>query len=286
MSCLDEMAIHSYDKEHGMYATTFHFHRYHNKQADHEGKLLLLHGIRLGGIETWEPIVEKLTGWSEILVPDLPCSGSLNPPNTTSHDFTLQQLLDPIVELIAQHQWKSFDLVGYSYGGFLSLFLARMLSNHVQNHVIIESALLVDAIENLHCAGKGLMQIAELMHYDPERGNQRFSENVYRRATRQFALVANTLKTANPLGFANLVQLLNQVYKQPVEALWELLEAQKNMTMLMTKPLSIEKSNMLDSITQRCPWKIDYIDNADHSVLFSEPHRIAKTLSQLKREWP
>lgn len=273
----------SYARQKGLYSAHIegmHFHLYKNQGEISKGPLLLLHGIRLGGIQTWEPIIKQLKGWSEILVPDLPGVGLLNPHNKTDHDFDLKILVHSLSHLVEQHGWSTFDIAGYSYGGFLSMLLASHLDHKITRHFIIESALLVDGVDRLHLAGTNLNNIANLMQTDPDLGNEYFSELVSNKNTRQFQIASNRRPIYNYLGFANLIKLLTSVYQAPIESLWSIIKDQKSVTMLLAAPLSTEKQNMLMDISRYVNWNTLFLDNSDHSLVFTAPDRIANFLNE------
>lgn len=269
-------------RQHGFYTAhipNIHFHYYKNTAISYHKPLVLLHGIRLGGIETWEPIVQQLQGWSDILVPDLPGAGALNPLNKTDHDFDLAILLQALKNLIDLQKWESFDLVGYSYGGFLSMMLAPLCRPNIAHHFLIESALLIDTVDNLSLAGDGLNNIAELMKSNPVAGNQYFSTLVSNNSSRNFSLKANIRPIHNPLGFANLLKILTEIYKAPKDEIWTVINAQPPVTTLLCEPTHEARYNMLTAIRKYHPWNIFYIRNANHGVVFSNPDIIAKALN-------
>jgi pimeloyl-ACP methyl ester carboxylesterase len=256
-----------------------HYHIYKNSNNSSGEKLLLLHGSRLGGLETWDAIVRELRGWSEILVPDLPGVGALNPLNKTDHDFDLAALLQALVDLLDLCRWSNFAVLGYSFGGFLSMVLAQHLGTRILRHFNIESALLSDTVENLPVIGERLNSIAELMNSNPTFGNQRFSELVSSSNKRRFALKSNTRPIPNPLGFANLIKIMTKVYFSP-EVVWSIINAQKSITTLLTMPATEGKLNMLACIQKIHPWKVATIENVDHSVVFNNPKAVAKKINE------
>lgn len=269
-----------YIRQHGFYKAhidQLHFHTY-KCETEENKKLLMLHGIRLGGIETWNSVIPELKGWNEILVPDLPGAGALNPLNQTDHDFDLEILLQSIINLIEQHRWKNFDIVSLSYGGFLSMMLAQHLKDRIKRQFIIESALLINTVEKLHLAADSLNNIAELMKTSPALGNEYFSKLVSNEQS-QFSIKANTRPIHNPLGFANLLRILTKIYCASEKEIWSIIDAQKNVTTLLTEPASIEKKNMLAAITKRQAWNVVTVENSDHSIVFREPLRIANILN-------
>ena len=273
----------TYDRQQGTYTAHIegmNYHLYKNRNPDAKGRLLMLHGIRLGGIETWESIIRQLNQWSEILVPDLPGVGLLNPMNQTDHDFSLDDLVRSISQLIKQHDWDQFDMVGYSFGGFLSMFLAQHLNNKIVHHCVIESALLVDAIESLPSAVNNLNHIAALMQSNPEQGNECFSELVSNNNARKFAITSNRRPIHNPLGFANLIRIIASAFSEPVAYIWSTINEQKNMTMILSTPLSTKKTKMLASIGKEQDWNILFMDKTDHSIVFTDADRVACLLNQ------
>lgn len=277
--------INRYQRQHGWWHDNkMHFHLYRDPQQPYRC-LLLLHGIRLGGVETWEPIIRDLTEWSDILVPEIPGVGALNPLNESDHDIDLETLLTSLIALIERHKWVEFDVFGYSYGGFLSMMLGNRLKNRIKNSIVFESALLADEVENLHQAGTGLLRIANIMRTDAIKGNESFSEIVFaKKSPRQFPISTQKLKVYNPLGFVNLISILNEIYLLPVPELWKIIENQPRLILLMTLPLATEKIKMLRCFQERCSWKVIYLENADHATVLTNPTCITDFLIQLAKE--
>ncbi len=276
------MIISNYIRTHGFYSAhipAMNYHHYKKNFANNERKLLLLHGIRLGGLLTWEPVIRNFNEWSDILLPDLPGAGSLNPMNKTIYDFDLEVLLEAIINLIEQLDWQQFDLAGYSFGGFLSMMLAQRLKNRVSRHFILESALLIDLPENLPTSTAGLNPIAELMQTNPARGNQSFSETVYGKNVRPVSLAFKPIPNPNPLGFGNLLKILISIYNY--DDIWSIINAQNNVTMLVTEPAFEPRKNIIDVVLKKYPWKIVTMHNVDHSVIFTNPNEVAVHL----KEW-
>lgn len=269
-----------YTRSHNTYTSyvpELHYHIYKNKNNCDDSKLLLLHGIRLAGLETWDGVVQRLDGWSEILVPDLPGVGTLNPMNKTTHDFNLDILLESLVALIEKHRWSSFDICGLSYGGFLSMMLAKYFPQKISHHFIIESALLVTTPERLPRAGKNMQEIMNLVKEDVDLANQKFSELVSG-PKRRFSLKASIRPIHNALGFTNLLNILVDVYLSG--EIWSIIDAQKSVTALITEYAPGETWDMIECIRKRYPWEIVTIDNADHSVVFTNKPLIANILNQ------
>jgi pimeloyl-ACP methyl ester carboxylesterase len=277
--------MHKYNYTHETYESyhqKLHYHLYKFDNSYSDRKLIMLHGIRLGGLETFHPVTKNLNQWSEVLVPDLQGAGSLNPMNKTDHDFDLEMMLQSLTDLIDLHGWTDIDLLGYSYGGFLSKMLAMKLEKRILRHLIIESALLIDAVENLPAVGMRLTEIAELMHTNPDLGNQQFSELVSDPKQRRISLRLNTRPVHNPLGFANLLKIISKVYCDG--DIWSIIEAQKSVTNFLSIPISAEKQNLLASIRKRREWKVINIDVPDHSFVFTHPELVANKINQWRNE--
>ena len=256
-----------------------HYHHYENTTCKNKKKLLLLHGSRLAGLETWEKIIGGLDGWSEILVPDLLGVGYLNPLNISCRDFDLNSLLAYVVDLITLHQWASFDIASYSFGGVLSTFLANKLCNQVKKQLLIESALLIATPDQVSAAAHKMNGIANMMSLDPERGNLEFSKLVSKnKNTRSFSITANTRPIYNPLGFANLLYVLSEILL--TQDVWSLLSKQKFVSALITERATDEAKGALTEMERLNSWHIYRVTNADHSMVFFQQERISTILNE------
>ncbi|MEL0638664.1 alpha/beta hydrolase [Marinomonas sp. TI.3.20] len=239
-------------------------------------KLLLLHGSRLAGLDTWGRVVPNLTEWSEILIPDLPGVGSNNPQNVTDHDFTLSMIIDSIKSLIDKYGWSEFDLVGYSIGGFIGSAFLKAYPDMILNQLIIESALFVVPEKKLSEVGVTMNEIADLMLTDPDKGNNTFSDLVSSNQ-RKFPLSTSVRPIHNALGFANLLRILGGFCLS--DKVLPLIDCQRNTTLVVTEYSTREANEMAFHIKQRISCEVISIPNFDHSFVFVDPIMTANLIN-------
>ena len=106
-------------------------------------RLVLLHGAGLAGDLTWRLVVNYLTEWDEVLIPDLPGMGESRWLDEESTGF--EEYLGAVAEFLRCQGWSQFDLVGYSFGGLLAMHLAGLSDApfEVQRLGLIEPAALL-----------------------------------------------------------------------------------------------------------------------------------------------
>jgi len=267
--------------EHHTYNTILgklHYHSYAYLNPASNRRLLLLHGSRLGGLDTWNNILGKLDScWSHVLVPDLPGIGKLNPQNLGAYDFTLSDILDVIIQLVEQHDWENFDIASYSFGGVISAFLSSKIPTKINRQLLIEPSMLNASHTYYHIIANKLQKIAEMISVDPQKGNAAFSRLITLQQ-RRFALQANTRPIENPLGFANILQILAKIYRDG--KIINLLQSQPKTTLIATEYMRNEAKIMVNYISNNLKWKVYFIPNADHSVIFSQTEIITTLLKK------
>lgn len=103
--------------------------------SPHNPPLLLLHGF-LGDARDWAALIPYFSTRYYCLVPDLPGHGQTQVLDT---QFSMPACAQLLIEWLDTHQINCCDLLGYSMGGRLALYLALHFPTRFRR-VILESA--------------------------------------------------------------------------------------------------------------------------------------------------
>ena len=120
-------------------------HKIHKKEGHHieywlknsgsKTATVMLHGFGGSGYWTWHRTIDSIAEDRPVLLPDLLWFGSSyssQTPSLTSQARAMQSLLKEL-------KWDKFDLVGTSYGGFVSLLLSIMIPQKIKKLILIDS---------------------------------------------------------------------------------------------------------------------------------------------------
>jgi 2-succinyl-6-hydroxy-2,4-cyclohexadiene-1-carboxylate synthase len=102
-----------------------------------ERPLLLLHGFT-GSSQNWEPLLPYLTPHREVVAVDLLGHGR-TPAPPRANRYSVELIAADIIDLLDQLAIEQTDLLGYSMGGRLALYLAVQAPQRVRS-LILESA--------------------------------------------------------------------------------------------------------------------------------------------------
>lgn len=252
-------------------------------------RLLLVHGAGIGGELTWSFVTHYLSGWDEILIPDLAGMGGshfLNKKQPSLTDY--QQQLD---ELIAEVNWPAFefDVAGYSFGGML---VERWLRNTNFNCLcfLIEPAMLfsTDALQILE-KSKNYADAANLILQDPynETAYVQFLDNVSPKRDRtdiSEQLIIKRLQQ-NPIGFAHSLLAVTAGLNSESGYFTKWVSPWVGASFVggLSWPVMHERHKLLAD--QSANWHFETIANADHSLVFTRPRSIAKVMNTLANEF-
>ena len=112
-----------------------HHVEYWVKNSGTKTPVLLLHGFGGSGSWTWQRMLDAVSEDRPVLVPDLLWFGNSH----SSRPPTLQTQADAVQSVLDEQNWTSFDLVGTSYGGFVSVQLSLMMSQNIKKLILIDS---------------------------------------------------------------------------------------------------------------------------------------------------
>lgn len=254
-------------------------YRLYRCSALSDRRLLLLHGGGVDGQVTWEPIINHLLHWSEILVPDLRGTGKTHFPDHQEHAFETSDVVADMEALLDSHDWKSFDLGGYSYGGLVAMQLKSIRPEAVDKTYLFEPGLLSGADEQaLLSRRETLLQAARKLCIDEELeyGLQIFLDAVSPKRSRNSRNeeIVRARLAHRPKGLAAILEAVTNAAKKLDRA--QLIAAQQHVSSFVGARSSGEIFDFCQQIAeQRADWTCHLISGADHALPFQKPETIA-----------
>ena len=97
--------------------------------------LVLVHGFGGSGMMTWSRIIADVAVDRAVILPDLLWFGESH----SDQERTLAKQAEALSMIIEKEEWREFDLVGTSYGGFVSLEYSRHHQHSIQKLILIDS---------------------------------------------------------------------------------------------------------------------------------------------------
>ncbi len=122
---------------HGWGDWSLHYRHWHNPAGD--GVLVALHGAGVAGALTFAPMLPRLAGYRDVLVPDLYGAGQTR-HGAGERPFEMDELADHLLRWILGFDFQDIDLAGYSFGGLVAMMIAAPLG--IRRLTLIEPALM------------------------------------------------------------------------------------------------------------------------------------------------
>lgn len=257
-----------------------------NSAATTGRRLVLLHGAGVAGELSWTYVANYLTGWREILIPDLAGMGkshflSAPQPGVTPY----AQQLD---ELIHALDWQEFDVAGYSFGGMVAEYWLR---SRPFNGLcfLLEPAMLYAADAGV-LLGKARLyeQVAQQIVANPAEPAPyiRFLDSVSPARNRQDKteqLTIDRLQT-NALGFAQALAAVGTALQQQPDYYLDWVSPWPGASFAgsLSEPAMHERHRQLAASSQH--WHFEVVDGADHSLVFTRPRAIAAVMNRCLAE--
>lgn len=246
---------------------------YHVETTGTGPVLVLLHGFT-GSSRTWDAHIPVLSKGFRTVTIDLPGHGQTNSP-TTIDRYIMQSVANDVVEIIGQVANKSINLLGYSMGGRLALYMAIHYPNLIDK-LILESASpgLRSAAEReqrrntdeqlaMFIETEGISKFVDYWQNLPlfaSHRNLSASDRAFQRQER----LKNT-----PLGLANSLRGMGTGI-QP--SLWEHLESLHMPVLLLTGVLDSKFVFIAQQMHQLLPLsRLTISDYAGHTVHLEDP---------------
>lgn len=245
-------------------------------------RLVLVHGAGVAGRYTWEALQHFLTGWSEILVPDLRGAGDTQSLDSHEHPFLVEELVADLQALLSHLGWTRFDLGGYSLGGLVSLLLKQNLRDQVEKQYLLESAALdrLDWQETVSVRQQFAAAAQVLHQQDAETGIKRFLDTISpnRRVSEQVEKLTIQRLGERAKGFAHSLEAVNVAINQLDRE--RLLAAQGDVSSFIGS-LSVDPMHELHRfLAEQMPnWHYFMIPGTDHSLPYQKPRQIAQLMN-------
>lgn len=264
------------------------YYRIYRFSALNRRRLLLLHGGGVDGRITWEPILNHLLHWSEILVPDLRGTGRTHFPDREEHGFETEDVVADMEALLDSLGWDKFDLGGYSYGGLIAMQLKAARTRSVEKTYLFEPGLLGGSNEKeLLSRRETLLQAAEKLRIDDEleHGLGIFLDAVspHRSRNSRNEEIVRARLAHRPKGLAAILAAVTHAARRLDRA--ELVELQAHVSSFVGERSGGEIYDFCREISeQHADWQCHLISGADHALPFQKPEAIAKLMnSDLER---
>lgn len=254
-------------------------------------RLVLLHGAGVAGEVTWTYIANYLDQWQELLIIDLAGMGgssfhSIQQP--MSKDFAVQ-----VTELLEALDWTEFDLAGYSFGGmvahhFLEQFYFSLSGLEFEGLLfLIEPAMLFSSeITHLQQKADEYSAIADAVvakKGDVETYRQ-FLDSVS--PARRPNPVADELTMKrlqeNSAGFSAALKAVSVSLKSEGENYVNWCSPYPGLSFVGGLSVDVMKQRHQRLTVESVDWQYIEVPNSDHSLVFTKPRTIAKSMNQAK----
>lgn len=258
---------------------------------------VFIHGAGVGGEITWPAILEHLSSWQKIIVPDLKCMGDTYAHHGEEEAVSIDALALDMLALIEHLEVTEFDLVGYSLGGLVCLKLnQKLVEQHIKGcfaGVIINKMCLLepaslDREDNSELVTlrknykKAAMTIRETG--DVELGISHFVDSVApNRRKHPIAEATTQSRLAHrALGFSYALDAVTDYVESDSHEARALLLKQAPKTLLLAGELShMQLKQYYQSLAHNHEgWHYEALSACDHSLPFQKPRQIAKKLNK------
>lgn len=258
-------------------------------------RIMLLHGAGVAGELTWTFIANYLAHWDEVLIPDLLGMGDSFYEPTDNETFTINDMMQSLFSLLRHHNWQGFDLAGYSLGGLVALELNREICERVASCpanmsvgrlCLIEPALFSDqSLRSALAFRETFTPIANNIKADPA-DSRHFIEfldlvSPHRKGHEKTDALAVQRLQVRPHGFANALLAVSYYAKSLNERSLEQLLAVVPPGVGIIGGLSREGLMLAQQNIQHYQpnWHIESLDNADHSLVYVRPKKVAHLIN-------
>ena len=120
---------------HQVYEQDGHHVEYWVKNSGSKTPALMIHGFGGSGYWTWQRAIDEVSTDRPVLIPDLLWFGH----SYSSHTPSIRTQASAMKAVLDAENWTSFDLVGTSYGGFVSLLISVEIPQRIQKLILIDS---------------------------------------------------------------------------------------------------------------------------------------------------
>jgi len=242
-------------------------------------RLVLLHGAGLAGDLTWRLVVNYLTEWDEVLIPDLPGMGYSAWLGGVNPDF--EMYLTAVTEHLASLLWDEFDLVGYSFGGLLAMHVSE--THDVGRLGLIEpAALLATDAATLLTRASHYHNQAGLLISGQEGAVLEFLDTVSpARDKSGDSLVVRRL-SENMTGLGYGVGAVAEALARHAEYYASWTACVPGMSLIGgLSPVSMRERH-LQLESESHSWTLHEVPRADHGVVYARPKQVASAINAMR----
>lgn len=260
-----------------------------DRQSFSKRSLLLLHGAGVAGELTWTFIVNYLTHWDEILVPDLLGMGDSFFDDADAEEFSIQDVCASLISLLRDQQCFEFDLVGYSLGGLVAVELNNQANPDfiVGKMCLIEPALFNDAsLKSAIDFRRLFVPLVANIKAQP-CDDQPFVDflnlvSPHRKSNPQVDKLAIKRLQKRPLGFANALNAVSEYAEALDESSLHQLIAAIPAGLGIIGGLSSPSLLAAQQMVQRHQpqWAVEILPDTDHGLVYVRPKKVAQLLNQ------
>lgn len=249
---------------------------------------LMLHGAGVAGELTYGPMLDYFSQWRWILLPDLNGMGESYYHGKQEAPLHVEELAADIEQLLEHLDWQSFDILGYSLGGLVALYLnANLYKKFGRQHrlALMEPASLErECVETLAEVRQRYRKASQTIRDtgDVELGIAHFMDGVSPNRRKHPVAEATTQSRLahRPIGFSYALDAVTDWVERTSEdaSLRRTLLDSADQVLLMSGELSHELLRQhYDELSQeRSGWQHIVLKGCDHSLPFQKPRQIAR----------
>lgn len=243
------------------------------------GDLVLLHGAGVASELTWYPMLSRFSAYRRVLAIDLRGMGRSHAVDLIDRPIQLDQVVADLEAVAVAFQIETADLVGYSFGGLVSLMWNAATPNRVRRLALIEPALLErESLDALRAVRASYAQAVDALvhHEDPRFGVTNFLDLIAPKRSTHPRVERMTVQrlAARPLGLAYALMAVN-------EAAWHvdrfaLIEAAPATLSIVGGKSPLVAHTLHQRLAETLErWTYVVIPGVDHALPYQKPEAVA-----------
>jgi 2-succinyl-6-hydroxy-2,4-cyclohexadiene-1-carboxylate synthase len=248
----------------------YRFHYVILGQTD-KPKILFLHGF-MGSISDWKGVSDLMSPDYRCLILDLPGHGATQVRKNTGYDFTT--CAKGIKELLKEINFYPVNLVGYSLGGRIALYMTVVWPDLI-NRVVLESASpgILGKKDRLDRVQKDTLLAEQLKREWPDFVNNWYQQPLFKGISKSihFRKMITNKKHNNPDELALALRGMSQGI-QP--SLWHRLKDVKTRVLLLTGALDTKYMHITEKMEKKLPYCTRHVfPDCSHNIHIQCPDR-------------
>lgn len=244
-----------------------------------KGDLVLLHGAGVASELTWYPMLSRFSAYRRVFAVDLRGMGRSHALDLLDRPIELDQVVSDLEAVAVAFQIETFDLVGYSFGGLVSLMWNAAAPHRVNRLALIEPALLErESLDALRALRASYAQAVDALvhHADPKLGVTAFLDLIAPKRSTHPRVERMTVQrlAARPLGLAYALMAVN-------EAAWHvdrfaLIEAAPATLSIVGGKSPLVAHTLHQRLAETLErWSYVAIPGVDHALPYQKPEAVA-----------